>query len=102
MCSMATQNKSKLNHILTEWPPHGGMVTQKWLTQKGVSRFLARTYVNSGWLKSAGCGAFYKAEGKVEALWPGGLYTLQQQLKLPIYAGGKPPCGGRVMAMPRK
>ena len=43
MCSMATQNKSKLNQILTEWPPHGGMVTQKWLTQKGVSWFLART-----------------------------------------------------------
>ncbi len=89
MCSMTTQNKSKINLILTEWPPHGGMVTQKWLTQKGVSRFLAREYVKGGWLKSAGGGAFYKTEGGVEPLWPGGLSTLQQQLKLPIHAGGE-------------
>ena len=89
MCSMTTQNKSKINQILTEWPLHGCMVTQKWLTQKGVSRFLAREYVKGGWLKSAGGGAFYKTEGKVDPLWPSGLYTLQQQLKLPIHAGGE-------------
>ncbi len=87
MCSMTTQNKSKINLILTGWPPHGGMVTQKWLTEKGVSRFLARTYVKGGWLKTAGPGAFYKAESK--PLWPGGLYAIQQQLKLPIHAGGE-------------
>ena len=86
---MATQNKSKINQILTEWPVHGGMVTQKWLTQKGVSRFLAREYVKGGWLKSAGGGAFYKAEGKVDPLWPNGLYTLQQQLNLSIHAGSE-------------
>ena len=89
MCRMTTQKKSKINQILTEWPPHGGMVTQKWLTQKGVSRFLAREYVKGGWLKSAGGGAFYKIEGKVDPLWPSGLYTLQQQLELPIHAGGE-------------
>ena len=70
-----------------EWPPHGGMVTQKWLTEKGVSRFLARTYLKGGWLKSAGSGAFYRAEGK--PLWPSGLYTIQKQLKLSIHAGGE-------------
>jgi len=86
---MATQNKSKINLILTEWPLHGGMVTQKWLTQKGVSRFLAREYVKGGWLKSARGGAFYKTEGGIEPLWTGGLYTLQQQLRLPIHAGGE-------------
>jgi hypothetical protein len=86
---MNTQNRSKINRILMEWPPHGGVVTQKWLTEKGVSRFLARTYVKSGWLKSAGGGAFYKAEGRSEPVWEGGLYTLQQQLNLPIHAGGE-------------
>lgn len=86
---MATQNKSKINQIFTEWPRHGGMVTQKWLTQKGVSRFLAREYVKGGWLKSAGGGAFYKTEGGGEPLWFTALYTLQDQLSLPIHAGGE-------------
>ena len=84
---MDTQNKSKINQILMEWPPHGGMVTQKWLTEKGVSRFLARTYVKGGWLKSAGSGAFYRAESA--PLWPSGLYSIQKQLRLPIHSGGE-------------
>jgi len=87
MCIMSTQNKSKINQILMAWPSHGGMVTQKWLTEKGVSRFLARAYVKGGWLKPAGSGAFYRAESK--PLWPGGLNTLQKQLDLPIHAGGE-------------
>ncbi len=86
---MTTQNKSKINKIITEWPPHGGMVTQKWLTEKGVSRFLAREYVKGGWLKSAGGGAFYKIEGRAEPSWESGLYTLQHLLDLPIHAGGE-------------
>lgn len=65
------------------------MVTQRWLSQKGVSRFLAREYVKGGWLKSAGGGAFYKSQGKLTPLWPSGVYTLQQQLNLPIHAGGE-------------
>jgi Transcriptional regulator, AbiEi antitoxin, Type IV TA system/Transcriptional regulator, AbiEi antitoxin N-terminal domain len=83
---MDTQNKTKINKILMEWPS-GAVVTQKWLTSKGVSRFLARSYVKGGWIKSMGAGAFFKADGK--PLWSGGLYTIQQELKLPIHAGGE-------------
>lgn len=83
---MATQNKSKLNRVFTEWP-HGGVVTLKWLADKGVSRFLARSYVKGGWIKPIGPGAFAKAG--IKPLWPGGLHALQNQLKLPVHAGGE-------------
>ncbi len=83
---MATQNKSKLNRIFTEWP-HGAVVTLKWLSQRGVSRFLARTYVKSGWINPIGPGAFAKAGTK--PLWSGGLHAIQNQLKLLIHAGGE-------------
>lgn len=69
-----------------EWP-HGAVVTLKWLSQRGVSRFLARTYVKSGWIKPIGPGAFAKTGTK--SLWPGGLHAIQNQLKLPIHAGGE-------------
>ncbi len=83
---MATQNKSKLNRIFTEWP-HGAVITLKWLSQRGVSRFLARTYVKGGWIKSMGAGVFFKAGTK--PLWSDGLHAIQNQLKLPIHAGGE-------------
>jgi hypothetical protein len=86
MCIMATQNKSKLNRIFTEWP-HGAVVTLKWLSQRGVSRFLARAYVKGGWIKPIGPGAFAKTGTK--PLWSGGLHAIQNQLKLPIHAGGE-------------
>ncbi len=82
---MATQNKTKLNRVFTDWP-HGAVVTLKWLADKGVSRFLARSYVKGGWIKPIGPGAFAKAGTK--PFWPGGLHALQNQLKLPVHAGG--------------
>ena len=86
MCIMDTHNQSKINKILTEWPPQSGVVTQKWLTSKGVNRFLARAYVKNGWIYPVGSGAFIRAS---KPLWPGGLYPIQQQLNLPVHAGGE-------------
>jgi hypothetical protein len=83
---MTTQNRSKLNRVFTEWP-HETVVTLKWLANKGVSRFLARTYIKGGWIKPIGPGAFAKADAK--PLWTGGLHALQNQLKLPVHAGGE-------------
>ncbi len=86
LCTMSTQIKNKLNQILISWL-HGTVATQKWLSQKGVSRFLARKYVKGGWIRPIGPGAFTRADDTV--LWIGGLYTIQQQLQLPIHAGGE-------------
>jgi hypothetical protein len=81
-----TQNSNKLNQLMTTWP-HGTVAVQKWLSKNGVSRFLARAYVKSGWIKSLGSGAFARAEDKLT--WSGGLYAVQQQLSLPVHVGGE-------------
>ena len=47
----------------------------------------AQKYKNSGWLEPFGRGAYIRAGDKVD--WPGALYTLQKQLRLPVHAGGK-------------
>ena len=48
---------------------------------------LVQKYEATAWLSRVGQGAYAKAGDKVE--WTGGLYALQEQLKLPIHAGGK-------------
>ena len=83
---MTARNKSKINQVFTEWP-HETVVTLKWLADRGVSRFLARSYVKGDWIKPIGPGAFVKADTK--PLWSGGLHALQDQLKLQVHAGGE-------------
>jgi hypothetical protein len=47
---------------------------------------LARRYAASGWIQPLGYGAFVRAEDAVD--WFGGVYALQTQLGLSVYAGG--------------
>jgi len=77
--------ESKLNQLLKKWPK-GTVATGSWLQEHGVYRQLARRYAESGWIHPLGCGAFLRAEDDVD--WFGGLYALQTQLRLRVYAGG--------------
>jgi hypothetical protein len=83
---MATQNREILKNLLVAWPPHT-VATVAWLETQGVSRFLKRYYVRSGWMRPLGQGAVVRPHETVD--WPGGLYALQHQLALPIHMGGK-------------
>lgn len=47
--------------------PDGFLVDSAWLQRQGVSRFLARAWVNSGWLKRIEHGLFQKAPTILEA-----------------------------------
>ncbi len=77
---------SKINQLLKAWPS-GTVATSRWLKEQGISQQLANKYESTSWLSRIGQGAFIRDGEKVE--WLGGLYALQNQLQLPIHAGGK-------------
>ena len=83
---MATKSKTKINRLISQWSA-GTSGATSYLVDSGFSRDLLIKYKNSGWLESFGRGAYIRAGDKVE--WPGALYTLQNQLSLPVHAGGK-------------
>jgi hypothetical protein len=77
--------ESKINQLLKQWPK-GTVATASWLQAQGVYRQLARRYAASGWIQPLGHGAFIRSGDAVD--WFGGLYALQTQLRLSVYAGG--------------
>lgn len=83
---MNTKNKINLNQLLTQWQ-RGAVYAQTYLSKLGYYHDLVKSYRRNGWLDSIGTGAFKLSGDHVD--WLGGLYTLQQQLKLPIHVGGR-------------
>ena len=83
---MATKNKNNLNRLLRQWQ-RGAVYAQIYLSQLGYYHDLVKSYRRNGWLDSIGTGAFKLAGDRVD--WFGGLYALQQQLQLPVHAGGR-------------
>ncbi len=86
MITMGTENKTKINRLIDQWVT-GATSATSYLNDIGFSRELLTKYKNSGWLESFGRGAYIRSGDKVD--WPGALYTLQTQLRLPVHAGGK-------------
>jgi hypothetical protein len=83
---MSSENKTKINQLLTQWPV-GTVAVQPWLTHKGYYQQLVAGYIHSSWLVRVGRGAFARAGDKFD--WTGGLYAIQQQIGLSIHAGGE-------------
>ncbi len=83
---MNGENRSKINQLMIYWPANT-VAVQSWLSAKGVYQQLSSSYVNSNWLVKIGRGAFARAGDKVD--WTGGLYAMQQHMKLSIHAGGE-------------
>ena len=54
---MRSPKEEKLKNTLDAIPP-GCMVDSAWLERHGVSRFLARKYVDNGWLERLARGVF--------------------------------------------
>lgn len=76
---MSVQEHGKLNRLLQS-VPRETVVTSSRLNELEISPQLARKYVQSGWLKRVGSGAFSRT-GE-DPTWLGGLYALQSQLGL--------------------
>jgi hypothetical protein len=83
---MASYTGSKINQLLKAWPA-GTVTVLPWLEKQGVYQQLVHEYEKTAWLRRVGQGAYAKAGDQVE--WTGGLYAIQEQLKLPIHVGGK-------------
>lgn len=86
MSIMNRHNDKKLNHLLSGWDPDT-VAVQIWLEKRGIYRQLTNAYVQSGWLKKLGRGAFIRAGDKVT--WMGGLYAVQKQLGLSVHIGAQ-------------
>jgi Transcriptional regulator, AbiEi antitoxin, Type IV TA system/Transcriptional regulator, AbiEi antitoxin N-terminal domain len=83
---MASFSGSKINRLVKAWP-NETVAVSSWLEKHGAYQQLVHKYETTAWLRRIGQGAYAKAGDKIE--WPGGLYALQQELELPIHAGGK-------------
>ena len=83
---MGSSTGSKINQLLRRWP-NGTVAVSSWLEEQGAYQQLVQKYEATAWLRRVGQGAYAKAGDTVE--WTGGLYAIQEQLKLPIHAGGK-------------
>lgn len=83
---MASSTSSKINQLLKIWPT-GAVAVLPWLEKQGVYQQLVHEYEKTSWVHRVGRGAYVKAGDKVE--WTGGLYAIQEQMGLPIHAGGK-------------
>ena len=83
---MTTKKQNKLKNLLTQWK-RGVVYTQTFLSELGYNHDLVKAYRRSGWIESIGTGAYKLSGDTVE--WPGGLYALQMQKKLPVHAGGR-------------
>jgi len=77
---------TKVNQILSQWVADTVSST-KYLQEKGLNSDLLHRYVKSGWIERIGYGAYKKKFDKID--WQGGLYCLQNQIKLRIHPGGK-------------
>lgn len=83
---MSLQTHGKLNRVLQEVPKDSVITTAR-LRELGVSRQLARKYVQNGWLQKLGpAGAFARTGDSPD--WLGGIYALQAQLGLTIHVAG--------------
>ncbi|MBI4487630.1 MAG: AbiEi antitoxin N-terminal domain-containing protein [Deltaproteobacteria bacterium] len=83
---MTSSTSSKINQLLKIWPS-GTVAVLPWLEKQGVYQQLVHAYEKTSWVRRVGRGAYAKAGDKVE--WTGGLYAIQEQMGLPIQAGGK-------------
>ena len=83
---MSTENKTKINHLLST-QPSGGVLLSYWLVKQGYSRELQARYKKSEWLQSLGAGALIRAGDNVG--YEGAIYALQKQAGLSIHPGGR-------------
>lgn len=83
---MTSENKHKINLLLRS-STRNSVLTTSWLKEHGISNKLAWWYVKSGWFERISDGAYIFAGNNIT--WPSAISAVQQQLKLPIYPGGK-------------
>lgn len=87
---MGPPKEEKLKNTLDAIPP-GFMVDSAWLERHGVSRFLARKYVDNGWLERLARGVFRRpapsANRSSPIDWKSAVLSLQYIMDYPVHVG---------------
>lgn len=88
---MSAHKKDKLKSTLEAIPP-GFMVDSPWLERQGVSRFLARKYVDNGWLERVTRGVFRRPTPQTSSTkildWETCLLSVQHIMHYDVHVGG--------------
>ncbi len=85
---MSTPKETKLKNVL-QAVPAGFVADARWLDNQGISRFLTRKYVESGWLERLERGVFRRPTPQLTPLdWRTCLLSLQHIVGYKIHAGG--------------
>lgn len=85
---MDTPNVGKLKSVLDAIPA-GFVVDTRWLEAYGVSRFLARVYVENGWLERLERGVFRRpAPQGVPLDWQTCMLSVQHLMRYKVHVGG--------------
>ncbi|MDE3767566.1 type IV toxin-antitoxin system AbiEi family antitoxin domain-containing protein [Sinorhizobium meliloti] len=85
---MKAPREEKLKSVL-EAVPSGFVVDARWLETHGVSRFLTRKYISSGWLDRLERGVFRRpAPHPTPLSWETCLLSLQHLMDYKVHAGG--------------
>ncbi|MBD1548670.1 type IV toxin-antitoxin system AbiEi family antitoxin [Roseibium aggregatum] len=88
---MSALKESKLKKTLEAIPP-GFMVNTAWLERHGVNRFLARKYVDNGWLQRVHRGVFWRPLPKAGSSnildWRICLLSVQYLMDYDVHVGG--------------
>ncbi len=88
MFTMSAQNKQKLKNVL-EAVPAGFVVDARWLEAHGVSRFLTRRYIDSGWLERLQRGVVRRPAPQPAPLdWQTCVLSLQHIMRYRVHVGG--------------
>jgi len=82
--TMSIQKNVKLQSLAKIWPPNT-VASSLWLARQGYSRGLIKKYVDSGWLKKYGRGAFVRTHDAVS--WSSAVWGVQKTHS--VYVGGK-------------
>lgn len=86
MSSVAIQNDSKLNQLLTRLP-EGLVVDAAWMERNGYSRQLRSQYVAAGWLEQPVSRVYCRPRGVPG--WEAVVVSMQTLLDLPLVVGGR-------------
>jgi hypothetical protein len=85
---MSAQREEKLKSVL-EAVPAGFVVDARWLETQGVSRFLTRRYIDSGWLERLERGVFRRPAPQPAPLdWQSCVLSLQHIMHYQVHVGG--------------
>ncbi|MGQ3156686.1 type IV toxin-antitoxin system AbiEi family antitoxin domain-containing protein [Neoaquamicrobium sediminum] len=85
---MSAQREEKLKSVL-EAVPAGFLVDARWLEAHGVSRFLTRRYIDSGWLERLERGVFRRPAPQPTPLdWQSVILSLQHIMNYQLHVGG--------------